>query len=140
VSAANISTAICNVALSVAMVGPLGLAGVALGTIIPVSLSSIFLLFPLACKRVELPVLDAVARGVWPAVWPGVVMGIFIVATRPLVPPSLVAVGAECVAAGLVYAFTFVVFSLGRVERQFYLVKLGQMLRVNRLHPAEEPL
>ncbi len=140
VSAANISTALCNVALSVAMVRPLGLAGVALGTLIPVGIASIFVLFPLACRRVELSVAEAVARGVWPSVWPGFVMAVFLLSTRPLVPTNLIAVGAECAAAGLVYALTFVLFSLAPVERHFYLGKVAQMLHIRRLLPAEDPL
>jgi O-antigen/teichoic acid export membrane protein len=140
VSIANISTALCNVALSVAMVRPLGLTGVALGTCIPVGLVSMLLLFPLACRRVELSVAEAIARGVWPALWPGAVMGAFIMATRSFVPTTLVGVGAECAAGGLVYAATFVLFSLNAVERQFYLGKLAQMLHISRMRPAEETL
>jgi len=140
VSAANIVTALCNVALSIAMVRPLGLMGVALGTLVPVALSSVFLLFPLACRRVELSVWSAVARGVWPAVWPGLLMAAFIVVSRPLVPTTLIAVALECVAAGLLYGATFLFFSLNSLERHFYIGKLGQMLHITRLHPAEEPL
>lgn len=140
VAAANIGTALCNVALSVALVKPFGLAGVALGTLVPVGAASILLLFPLACRRVELPVSVALARGVWPAVWPGAVMGAFILATRSLVPVHLLAVGAECAAAGLLYGATFLLFSISPVERAFYLEKLRQMLRIHRLRPAEESL
>jgi len=140
VSAANIGTALCNVALSVAMVRPLGLMGVALGTLIPVGLASIFLLFPLACRRVELSVPTAIARGVWPALWPGLVMSAFILATRSWIPARLVAVALECVAAGIVYAGTFLLFSISATERQFYVSKVAQMLHFNRLRPAEEPL
>jgi O-antigen/teichoic acid export membrane protein len=140
VSLANISTALCNVALSVVMVKPFGLLGVAFGTAIPVGIASMFFLFPLACRRVELSVTRAVVRGVWPAVWPGAVMALFIVSTRPLIPPSLVVVGAECVAAGIVYAATFLAFSLNAVERHFYIEKLAHVLHITRLRPAEEPL
>ncbi|HUR33029.1 MAG TPA: oligosaccharide flippase family protein [Vicinamibacterales bacterium] len=140
VSVANISTALCNVVLSIALVRPMGLAGVALGTLVPVGISSIFVLFPMACRRVELPVLSAVVRGVWPAVWPGLVMAAFIVATRSMVPSTLLGVAAECAAAGLVYALTFVLFSLTTVERHFYVGKVAQMLHIGRLLPAEEPL
>jgi O-antigen/teichoic acid export membrane protein len=140
VSATNIITAVCNVALSIALVRPLGLLGVALGTLAPVAIASVFVLFPLACRRVELSVATAVGRGVWPAVWPGLAMAAFILATRPLVAPTLLAVAAECAAAGLVYAITFLLFSLNAIERQFYVGKLGQMLHITRLRPAEETL
>jgi O-antigen/teichoic acid export membrane protein len=140
VSVTNIITALCNVGLSIAMVRPLGLVGVALGTLVPIAAACVFVLFPLACRRVELPVHAALLRGIWPAVWPGVVMGLFIVATRPLVPLSLLAVAVECAAAGLVYGVTFVLFSLNAVERQFYLGKVARMLHIDRLRPAEESL
>lgn len=140
VSATNITAALCNVALSIVLVKPFGLPGVAIGTLIPVAVSAIFYLFPLACRRVELPVASALARGVWPALWPGVVMTAFILGTRHLLPAQLAAVAAECVAAGLVYALTFLFFSLNPVERRFYLEKLAQMIGYPRLRPAEEPL
>jgi O-antigen/teichoic acid export membrane protein len=140
VSAANISTAVCNVGLSIAMVRPLGLVGVALGTLIPVVLVSLLFLFPLACRRVELTVGAAFARGVWPAAWPGAVMCLYVAATRSLVPTSLAAVGAECAISGLIYAATFVLFSLNPLERHFYLHKVVQMLQIVRLRPAEESL
>src|SRR3954467_702399 len=49
----NATTAVVNVALSVALVRPLGLVGVGLGTLIPVTLSSVFVLYPIACRRVD---------------------------------------------------------------------------------------
>jgi O-antigen/teichoic acid export membrane protein len=140
VSAANISTAACNVGLSIAMVRPLGLPGVALGTLVPVVVASLLLIFPLACRRVELTVGQALARGVWPAAWPGGVMCLYVAITRPLVPPSLLAIGAECAISGLVYASTFVLFSLTPLERHFYFDNALQVLHVVRLRPAEEPL
>lgn len=140
VSATNITTAICNVALSIALVRPFGLVGVAVGTLIPIAVSSVLYLYPLACRRVELGVADAFARGIWPALWPGLVMAAFILATRPYVPVNLAAVAAECAAAGAVYGLTFVFFSLRDVERRFYLGKLSQMLHITRLRPAQEPL
>ena len=35
------------------------------------------------------------------------------------------------------YGATFLLFSISQVERMFYLEKLGQMLHINRLRPAE---
>lgn len=140
VAAANLSTAVCNVALSVALVKPYGLPGVAVATLIPIGLVSLVILFPLACRRVEISLGQAVVRAVLPAVWPGAVMYAYVVATRPFVPRSLLAVGAECAVAGLVYAFTFVLFSLSAVERGFYLGKVAQMLHIDRLRPLQETL
>jgi O-antigen/teichoic acid export membrane protein len=140
VSATNIATAVCNVGLSIAMVRPLGLPGVALGTLVPVVLGSVLLLFPLACRRVDLTVGRAIARGVWPAAWPGAVMCLYVAITRSFVPPSLLAVGTECAISGLIYAGTFVLFSLKPVERHFYFDKVLEMLHFVRLRPAEGSL
>ncbi len=63
VAAANIGTALCNVALSVALVKPFGLAGVALGTLVPVGVASILLLFPLGLPSGRTAGLDR--SGTW---------------------------------------------------------------------------
>lgn len=140
VSYTNIVTAVCNVGLSVVLVKPFGLVGVAIGTLLPVAISSAVYLYPLACRRVHLSLARAFAQGIWPALWPAAVMGAFIALTRPFVPSQLIALAGECAAAGLVYALTFLFFSLREVERRFYLSKLGQLLGVARLRPAEETL
>ncbi len=140
VAATNLGTALCNVALSIALVTPFGLRGVALGTLVPVAAGSLLLLFPLACRRVDLGVGQAVSRAVVPAVWPALPMCAFAVATRPFVPPSLPAVGLAGAAAAAVYGLTFVLFGLSSTERAFYLGKVAQVLHINRLRPAEETL
>ncbi|MBS1817936.1 MAG: oligosaccharide flippase family protein [Acidobacteria bacterium] len=140
VSVTNMGTALCNVALSLALVRPFGLLGVALGTLVPVVTASVLLLFPLACRRVELTLGRAVAEGVWPSVWPGLAMAAFLALVRGMVPAQLVALAATCIAGGLLYAAIFLLFSLTAVERRFYIDKVAQLLGFTRLKPAEEPL
>ena len=64
-----------------------------------------------------------------PAIWPAAVMTAFVFLTRDLVPPSLVAVGAEMVSACLVYVAVFVAFGISREERRFYLMKLLSLVQ-----------
>src|SRR5204863_2277566 len=45
----NATTAVANLLLSIALVRPLGLLGVAFGTLIPVSVAVAFVLYPAAC-------------------------------------------------------------------------------------------
>jgi O-antigen/teichoic acid export membrane protein len=85
VAATNAAAALSNLALSVAIVRPLGLPGVAIGTLVPVVLASVVVVFPAGCRRVGLPVGRAVAEAVWPALWPASIMVLFVVATRPFV-------------------------------------------------------
>jgi O-antigen/teichoic acid export membrane protein len=129
----TIVTAFVNLALSIVMVKSIGLAGVALGTLIPVSITAIFVIFPAGARRVELTIGRAIAEAVWPAVWPAAVMVAFVEMTRDLVGTSLVAVGAEMMAAALVYAVVFLLFGISPIERRFYLSKAWELTTVWRL-------
>lgn len=123
-----ILTGIANLSLSIAIVRPFELAGVAIGTLVPVIVSSVFVLFPAGCRRVGLPVGRAVLQAVWPAVWPAVVMVAFVELTQDLVSPTLIAVGAEATAAAVVYAVTFLLFAISPAERRFYLSKTTELI------------
>lgn len=48
--------AVANVLLSVVLVKTMGLVGVALGTVIPVTVTAAFMIFPAACRAVELQI------------------------------------------------------------------------------------
>jgi hypothetical protein len=104
---------------------------------VPIGIASMLVIFPAACRRVGLPVSRALVEAVWPAAWPAAVMALFVIATYPLVPPSLVAVGAEIALASLVYGATFFFFSISAKERHFYLEKAGQLTARWRLAASE---
>ncbi len=120
----NMATAIVNLALSIVLARAIGLAGVAIGTLVPVSLSAIFVLFPAGCRRVELPLMRALADAVWPAVWPAAAMAAYLAATRPFIPVSLLPVLMNMAVGALVYLAAFLAFGLNTVERQFVLSKV----------------
>jgi O-antigen/teichoic acid export membrane protein len=123
---ANLSAAAANVLLSVALITPIGLRGVALGTLGPVGFMGLFVIFPAACRRVGISVVRAVTEAVWPAVWPAAPMALYLLATRPHIGPSLPVVAANLVAGGLVYAAVFFAFGLTADERRFCLSKLAE--------------
>ena len=125
----NVAAAFVNLALSLAFVKPFGLAGVALGTLVPILLASTLVVFPAACRRVQLGVRRALVEAVWPAFWPAAVMTIAVLATRDLVPITLLAVGMEMAVAGLIYLLVFVFFSISAGERHFYLSKARELFR-----------
>jgi O-antigen/teichoic acid export membrane protein len=131
----NIASAVANLALSIAIVKPLGLPGVAIGTLAPVCLASTLVLFPAGCRRVQLSVGRAIREAVWPAVWPAGVMTAFVLATRDLVPLNLVAVGIELVLAAGVYALVFVFLGISAGQRRMYLSHALELLA--RRAPAE---
>ncbi len=119
----NVAAAIANLTLSIALVKHVGLPGVALGTLVPIAISSMFVLFPAGCRRVGLTVPQALMKTVWPAVWPAAVMAVFILGTVPFVPDHLIGHAFELAGAALVYAVVFLAFGINARERRFYLAK-----------------
>jgi O-antigen/teichoic acid export membrane protein len=136
VAVVNIVTGVVNLIMSAALVGPLGLVGVAVGTLIPVAVASIGVLFPDACRRVELPVGHAFRRAVWPAVWPALVTGAVLEGLRPYLGAGAVAVASGSALASVLYVALFVL-AVGRRDREQYLVRLLELAgRKRTLAPA----
>jgi O-antigen/teichoic acid export membrane protein len=126
---ANLLMALANLGLSIALVGRYGLIGVAMGTLIPLAIVSIFVLFPAACRRVELPISDAVSQGVWPPVWPIIPVALLLLLTRNLIGASLPAVALQAATAGSLYAAIFLWLAISRDERGWYFGKIKQLVR-----------
>src|SRR6185295_15757446 len=78
VAFANMATALVNLSLSVAIVRPFGLPGVAIGTLVPVTFTAYFVIFPAGCRRVQLPIAHAFAEAAWPALWPAAAMAAYV--------------------------------------------------------------
>src|SRR5215216_4672680 len=96
----NLVMALANLGLSVVLVRKMGLVGVALGTLIPLGIVSIFLLFPAACRRAGISVMSALASAVWPAAWPVVPIALLLAATRNFLGATLPAVAMQAILAG----------------------------------------
>jgi O-antigen/teichoic acid export membrane protein len=120
----NAATAGVNVLLSVALVRPLGLLGVALGTLIPIGVSAVFVVYPAACRRVGLPVRRALVEGIWPAAWPAVIMLGVLWLGRRLPSTGLIEVALHLAVGGLVYMGLFLGLAIGADQRRFYWTKL----------------
>ena len=136
VAIVNIVTGVVNLILSALLVRPFGLVGVAVGTLIPVAIASTCVLFPDACRRVELPVAHAFRRSVWPAAWPAVVTGIVLQALRAYLPAGLIGIAAGSAFASLLYVALFVI-AVGRRDREQYTARLREIAgRKRALVPA----
>ncbi len=123
----NLSTAAANLSLSLLLVRRLGLTGVAIGTLAPVAIASLFVVFPVGCRRVGIPLTRALREAVWPAAWPAAVMTAWLFAVRPFVPDRLPAVAAHAVIAGGLYLLLFLRWGLPAAERRFYLAKAAPL-------------
>ena len=125
----NLVIAVANLAISIVLVRTLGLIGVALGTLIAIAAVSIFVLFPAACRRVNLSIRDAVKTAVFPSLWPLVVMASFLVITRSIASANLVAIAVQSITGGLIYLTVFLMLAIDSEERQWYVAKVRDLVK-----------
>jgi O-antigen/teichoic acid export membrane protein len=121
-------TGLANLALSIALVKPYGMVGVAIGTVVPVAIMSMVATFPRACHRVGLPLSRALREAVWPALWPAAAMIVCLQLTASLGPSRLMVVAAKLLIAGGLYELLFFGVAVGRDERRRYLRKFRELI------------
>lgn len=128
----NAGAALANVALSLLWIRRFGLVGQAYGTLIPVAVSSIVVLWPAACRRVGIGSGEAFRQAVWPTLWPVAAMALFVVPLRYALPPRLFSVAIAGAAGAIAYAVVFLAFAVKRNERQIYIAKAVEIVRARR--------
>jgi O-antigen/teichoic acid export membrane protein len=133
---ANSGTALVNVGLSLLWIRHYGLIGQAMGTLIPVAFTSIFILWPAACRRVGIGPGAAFVQAVWPTLWPVAVMALVVIPLRQALPERLFAVALTGGIGALCYLATFLAFAVKRDERRIYIAKAGELARSRRRVPA----
>jgi O-antigen/teichoic acid export membrane protein len=121
--------AISNLVLSVVLVRWYGLIGVAIGTLIPMVVFSMFVVFPAACRRVQLSRWTVIRESVWPAAWPAIVMAGFIVLARRFSDASWSWMMVQAMLAAGIYAALFLRFAIKRNERDWYFNKVKEVFR-----------
>jgi O-antigen/teichoic acid export membrane protein len=131
-SFANAGAAVANLALSLLWIRTYGLVGQAMGTLVPVAATSVFILWPAACRRVGLGVVEATRLAIWPTVWPTAVVAFVLIPLRDAFPVRLIGVAAISAAGVLCYAVTFLAFAIGRDERDVYITKATELARLRR--------
>ena len=137
----NLGMALGNIILSVLLVHVYGLIGVAIGTLIPMIVLAMFVTFPAACRRVELPVWKVAWKAVWPAVWPAIVMGGFILWRRDklLGDRSWSTLILHACVAAAIYAVLFLV-AMDRKELDWYFKKVKEVFRRGSVTTASSDL
>lgn len=119
---------LANLGLSIALIPKLGLVGVAVGTLAPVAATSVFGLFPTACRRTGVSIARMFREALWPALWPAAIAGSVLVVTRDRLPATLVAVAFQLVLGAAIYYALFAL-AIGRGARREYLRQAGSLLR-----------
>ena len=126
---ASTVTAVANVLLSVAGVQLFGMAGVALGTLVPAFGLAFGFVLPLACRSVGLTPGDGLRQIVWPALWPVAVVVPVLAWAAAQLPARLATVLPLLGAGALLYAAVFYLFALDRQERQWFSTAINQVVR-----------
>jgi O-antigen/teichoic acid export membrane protein len=131
-SISNMVAAVVNIALSLILIWFQGLPGVALATLIPVSIRGATVLIPVACRRVGISVWQFFFRAIWPAAWPAVVTLGVLALVRDRIPVSLLVVAACGALTVLAYFALFAGLAMGSDDRGRYLAKIRGILRHRR--------
>lgn len=126
----NLGTGAVNVLLSVLLVKPFGLPGVAFGTLLPIAAASFFILYPAACRRVGLPLARTFATAMLPALWPAVVVGAVLSLGKLIWSGSSGTVLAVVVQAAATCALYLALFLLavGRRDRKLYTTRVRELV------------
>jgi O-antigen/teichoic acid export membrane protein len=128
----NLAIAVANVGLSLLWIRSHGLVGQALAMLLPVAAASVFVLWPAACRRVEIGVGEAFRLAVWPALWPAIPMVLLVVALRAALPAGIPGVVFTGTAGLLCYGATFLLFAVKGEERTTYLAQARHLARRSR--------
>jgi O-antigen/teichoic acid export membrane protein len=115
----SIGSALANLGLSIALVRPLGITGVALGTLVATAAEMLFFVFPFALRIADVDARSAVRLVLVPTLVPAVPAIAALYAMREaLAPRSLVSVALIGFAGGLVYLAAYLAFEASRPERE----------------------
>jgi O-antigen/teichoic acid export membrane protein len=116
---AYLVAAVANITVSVLLVRPYGLVGVAMGTLIPSTVLSLCYVWPYASRVLGVPWRDLLKQVFWPVVLPVVPMGAVIyVATRIIEPSGLISLLVIASASLSAYAAVYLAVGAGDPERQ----------------------
>lgn len=113
-----LGAAFANLGLSLGLVRVLGLAGVALGTLIPATIEGLFFVLPYVMRVNRINFRTVLTEIFLPAFLPALPMAITLYGLREIVQPvSLFSIAAVGGIGLLVYVIGYMIFSAGRVER-----------------------
>ncbi len=114
-----LGSALANLGLSLILVRSIGLAGVALGTLIPTSIACLCFILPYAMRVNGVSLRVALTEVYFPALLPAVPMSAVLYGLRELFKPdSYISIAAIGGAGLLVYLIVYALIGAGQAERQ----------------------
>jgi O-antigen/teichoic acid export membrane protein len=136
VAVSNSITAAINIALSVLFIRWWGLPGVAIATLVPVTIRAVAIVIPVACARVGMSLTTFFSTAVWPAAWPALAVLSGLAIVRNPHSTSLFYALLQGAIAGLFYTILFVGVAIGPRDRTRYLGKLRSLAGWPQLEAA----
>ena len=125
----SVAGAVFNLALSIVFVRKFGLIGAAYGTLGAMLAVTVCVLFPASCRRVGLPLSEAIRRSIWPALWPAIVPGVLLFVARPYIGTNVALIIIGGALTALAYAATFFAFAIEPTERRWYFDRIESAVR-----------
>lgn len=120
-AAIAIGSGLANLVLSLLLVRPLGLTGVALGTLIPATAESLIFVLPYTWRVMGLGLREALSDIFLPAFLPAAPLLIVLYAVQSLIAPSsLLSLAVVASLAFIVYLLTYLSLKVNTVERKTY--------------------
>jgi O-antigen/teichoic acid export membrane protein len=127
--------AILNLGLSIVLAGRLGVAGVALGTLIPTVLINLGVVMPYAMRVIGVSFREILRESVIPALWPVIPCVLFLLVVESAVPlVSLLTVGIAAGGGVLIYLVVYVLVSASDFERRTYRAFAASAFRFASTH------
>ena len=128
-----IGSGLANVVLSLLLVGPFGLAGVAMGTLIPTVIETTAFVIPYAMRTIGVRPLELLKDVLLPVVAPGVMMVIVLTVLRHYVSATtLLEIGSVGGVAGMIYLGTYLAIGARGAERALVISAVARVRQVFR--------
>jgi O-antigen/teichoic acid export membrane protein len=135
VAVVSLCVGVANLGLSIALVHPFGLVGVALGTLIPFALESICFVLPYSMRVIGVTSTEVLREIVLPAFLPAVPMAaVLYLLVQTVQPASLIPLVGVAGAGLIVYLIGYVGFGARGIERQTYHSMARSTIRFAKAH------
>jgi O-antigen/teichoic acid export membrane protein len=128
----SLMSAVTNLAISILLARRFGLVGVAIGSLIPMSIMNGAARIPAACREVQLPLGRFLRTAALPTLWPAVIPCALLASIRDSLGTNVFLIVGAAAAAGLLYAALFLGAAISGDERRWYFGKLRTALRPAR--------
>jgi peptidoglycan biosynthesis protein MviN/MurJ (putative lipid II flippase) len=131
----SLSSGLANLGLSLILVHPFGITGVALGTLIPTSIECLVLVMPHTMRILNISGRRMITEVLLPAFLPAVPMIIVVYLLQIIFPiSSWLSIACAASAGLIVYVIGYLSFGASAVERQTWNGLAFSALRFARIH------